>query len=212
MQIKLWMTPDPVTVEPKALASKTLLLMQERRFRRVPVVDEGRLVGIVTREGLTGWLRYLAGRSDASREERDFQRLLVENVMTPSPFTVRPDTPLEEAARLMLERKVGGLPVVEEGRVVGIVSESDIFRALVKILGWHHPGLRVVALLPPGGAHDLLEAARACRVEILSLLTVPDYSPTHRLVSVCVSGEGSQTLLEMLRTKQIQILSAGAHE
>lgn len=212
MQIRLWMTPDPVTVGPKALASKTLLLMQERKFRRAPVVEDGRLVGIVTRDDLAGWLRYLAGRSDASRESRDFQRLLVENVMTPSPFTVRPDTPLEEVARLMLERKIGALPVVEEERVVGIVSESDIFRALVKILGWHHPGLRVVALLAPGGAHDLLEAARTCGVEILSLLTVPDYSPTHRLVSVCVSGEGSQAFLEALCAKQIQIMSAGAHE
>jgi acetoin utilization protein AcuB len=136
--VKAWMTSDPITVDPEATLSTCYHLMRLNGIRRLPVVDSaGRLVGIVTlgdiREGrpkrrptedipLTSdmWERHLLV---ASREVREF--------MSPSPITVEPDTPVKEAARLMLEHKIGGLPVVDEGRVVGIITESDVFRLLV---------------------------------------------------------------------------------
>jgi CBS domain-containing protein len=95
-------------------------------------VDDGKLVGIITRGDVRG-----AEPSDAttlSIYELNYllAKLTVAKIMTTNPITVTPDTPIREAARLMLEKKIAGLPVVEGARVVGIITESDIFRLVVK--------------------------------------------------------------------------------
>lgn len=130
--VRDWMTPNPITVDPETTLPAAYYLMKLNNIRRLPVVNsEQRLVGIVTlgdiREArpkesarLNVWeLHFLT----ASLEVRDF--------MSPEPITVAPDTPVSQAARLMLEHKMGGLPVVEAGKVVGIITESDLLRLLV---------------------------------------------------------------------------------
>lgn len=129
-----WMTTDVVTVEPGTTLPEATALMREKHIRRLPVVENGRLVGIVT----YGDLRE-AGPSEAtglSIHEITYllQRLGVEKLMTKKPFTVTPDTALTEAARLMLQHKIGALPVVADGALVGIITESDIFRAFMRLL------------------------------------------------------------------------------
>ena len=129
------MTRDPITVDPRTTLPIAYQLMRINNVRRLPVVDEdGRLVGIVTMgdvrearpketEGLSSWELHL---KTASLEVREF--------MTPNPLTVGPEDSLRTAARLMLDHKVGGLPVVEDGRVVGIITVSDILRLLLERL------------------------------------------------------------------------------
>jgi CBS domain-containing protein len=97
--------------------------MQEKKLRRLPVVDDdGQLVGlIVERDLLVAAMRYLQSRVE------------VGDVMTRNVVSVGPDTDLNEVARMMLERKIGGLPVVEHGRLVGIITESDIFKRFVEL-------------------------------------------------------------------------------
>lgn len=132
--VRNWMTADPVTVTPKTTLPDAHDLMKRRRIRRLPVVDGGELVGIVT----LGDVRE-ASPSDAttlSIYELNYllSRLTVEKIMTKNPLFVTPTTPIREAAGMMLLHKVSGLPVVENNNLVGIITESDIFRVVVKNL------------------------------------------------------------------------------
>ena len=127
-----WMTPDPVTVAPDTLLPEVHRLMHEHHIRRLPVMKDGELVGIVT----LGDVRE-AEPSDATTLtiwEINFllARLTVDEIFTPIPITVTPMDPLGHVAKTMLEYKVSGLPVLDNGKLVGIITESDIFRAVVK--------------------------------------------------------------------------------
>lgn len=123
MLVRNRMSRPAVTVRQDADFQKALALMQEKKLRRLPVVDDdGRLVGIVVeRDLLVAAMRYLQSRVE------------IGDVMTRNVVTVGPDTDLNEVARMMLERKIGGLPVVEHGRLVGIITESDIFKRFVEL-------------------------------------------------------------------------------
>jgi CBS domain-containing protein len=123
MLVRDRMSRPAVTVRQDADFQKALALMQEKKLRRLPVVDDdGQLVGIVVeRDLLVAAMRYLQSRVE------------VGDLMTRNVVTVGPDADLNEVARTMLERKIGGLPVVEHGRLVGIVTESDIFRRFVEL-------------------------------------------------------------------------------
>ncbi|MCK7495241.1 MAG: CBS domain-containing protein [Comamonadaceae bacterium] len=125
MLVRNRMSRPAVTVRQDAEFQKALALMQEKKLRRLPVVDDdGRLVGIVVeRDLLVAAMRYLQSRVE------------IGDIMTRNVVTVSPDADLVDVARTMLERKIGGLPVVEDGRLVGIVTESDIFRRFVEMHG-----------------------------------------------------------------------------
>jgi acetoin utilization protein AcuB len=123
---------SPVQVtRPDAPAWEALGLMRRHRIRRLPVVEGGVLVGIVT------WTDVVRVQPPAVGGQWQIPNLsagiFVHHLMTPSPLTVGPQTPLQEAAALMRRHKIGGLPVVEEGRLVGIVTESDVFEAFADI-------------------------------------------------------------------------------
>lgn len=116
------MTRNPVTVKPQ----DTLAIAQEKmtagHFRRVPVVQDGVLVGILTDRDI---------RRHAGVEERT----KVQAVMTETPLTVSPSTPVEEAARLMLTHQISGLPVLDNRKLVGIITTSDILKAFLELTG-----------------------------------------------------------------------------
>lgn len=129
-----WMTADPITIKPDAALADAHALLRENNIRRLPVVDdEGELVGIVT----LGDVRE-ASPSDAttlSIWELNYllAKLKIEEIMTPDPITVDASDTIVEAARLMMENKVSGLPVLDpDGSLVGIITESDIFRLVVQ--------------------------------------------------------------------------------
>lgn len=132
VSVKEWMTTSVVTVKPNTPISEAHQIMKDKGVRRVPVLRGDTLVGIVT----IGDVRE-ASPSDAttlSIWELNYlwAQLTIEKVMTTNLVTVTPDTPIVDAAELMLEHKISGLPVLEHGKLVGIITESDIFRMLVK--------------------------------------------------------------------------------
>lgn len=131
--IRDWMTPNPVTVGPKTTVPEAHKLMKERDFRRLPVVDEhGRLIGIVT----LGDLREAGPSSATSLSIFELNYLLaqltVDKIMTREVVTVSPDATIRDAANLMLKHEIGALPVMEDDKLVGIITESDIFRIIVQ--------------------------------------------------------------------------------
>lgn len=129
-----WMTPDPITIAPDTSLTDAHELLRDHNIRRLPVVNrKGELVGIVT----LGDIRE-ASPSDAttlSIWEMNYllAKLQIEEIMTPDPITVNASDTIAEAARLMMENKVSGLPVLDaKGNMVGIITESDIFRLVVQ--------------------------------------------------------------------------------
>ena len=135
MLIKDRMTRSPITAPPEMPMQEALKLMRERGIRRLPVVDKkGKLVGIVSDRDLLH-----ASPSDAtslSVWELNYllSKVTLKELMTTPVITVTPETPVQEAARIMAEMKIGGLPVVEAGKVIGIITETDLFRVLLELL------------------------------------------------------------------------------
>ena len=126
------MTPNPITVTPKTTLPEAHKLMKECRIRRLPVVDHNRLVGIVT----LGDIREAEPSDATTLSIYELHYLLAKlplgEIMTREPITIKPDATLRDAAKTMLEHKIGGLPVVEDDKIVGILTESDIFRVLAQ--------------------------------------------------------------------------------
>ena len=130
--VKDWMITPVITIEASSPISAAHHLMKNNNIRRLPVIKNDKLVGLVT----IGDVRE-ASPSDAttlSIWELNYlwAQLTAEKIMTHNLLTVTPDTPILDAAEMMLEKKVSGLPVVEGKKLVGMLTESDIFRMLIK--------------------------------------------------------------------------------
>ncbi|MEZ4594774.1 MAG: CBS domain-containing protein [Chloroflexota bacterium] len=148
MLVKRRMSSPVITVPPEMPVADCLKLMQREKIRRTPVVENGRLVGIVSDKDLLN-----ASPSDAtslSIWEINYlvSRIKVKDVMTKNVLTITEDMPIEEAARIMVDNKVGGLPVVKNGDVIGLITETDLFKLLLELMGAREPGVRVTAVVP----------------------------------------------------------------
>jgi acetoin utilization protein AcuB len=143
MQVRDVMTPRPMTIDPDAPLETAVAVMRERRLRHLPVVDAtGRLVGIVTdrdlRSALLGPLVEEYADASARGElrvlARDLNEIRVGHVMTRGALTTGPDAPVAQAAAVMATARVGSLPVVEGQRLVGILTEHDVLKAMAATL------------------------------------------------------------------------------
>jgi CBS domain-containing protein/nucleotide-binding universal stress UspA family protein len=135
MRIREWMTPSPITVTPTTPVAGLHEMMSLRRLRHLPVMDDGHLVGIITDRDLRTVLPSPATSFSVGEIRFLLERLTVGEVMTRRVLIVEPEAPLAEAVRQMLEQKIGALPVVEHGRLVGIITEIDVLRAFASVLG-----------------------------------------------------------------------------
>src|SRR5690349_7017334 len=141
MFVRSFMSSPVVTLPSSTRAIDALEQMQARKIRRIPVLEDGRLTGILT----MGDLQAVLGLQEQSARRA---ATLLGDIMTCRVHTVAPDDPLERAARVMLENEVSGLPVLSGGTVVGIITESDIFLAFTRIMGIVERGVRVVLTIP----------------------------------------------------------------
>jgi CBS domain-containing protein len=131
--VKDWMTANPVCATVHTTLPEALQLMQKSRIRRLPISDEhGKLLGIVTRGDLRGAQPSEATSLSIYEINYLLAKLTLDKVMTRNVMTVTPNTTIGEAAKLMLKHKIAGLPVVADHRIVGILTESDIFRMVVR--------------------------------------------------------------------------------
>ena len=150
MFVRDYMISPAVTVGPDMPFQEALKLMQESRLRRLPVVDEnGKLVGIVSERDLLYASPSPATTLSVWELTYVLSKIKVEELMTKDVVTTTPDTPIEDAASLMVQRKVGGLPVVDDdNKPVGIISDRVIFEAFVEMVGGGQPGLRLTLSVP----------------------------------------------------------------
>jgi CBS domain-containing protein len=130
--VRDWMTPNPITVTVDTSLAKAHELMVENRIRRLPVMDGRRMVGIVTRGDVRGAQASEATSLSIWELNYLLTKLKLSELMTEDVISVTSDTTIREAAQVMLDNKIAGLPVVDDGELVGIITESDIFRMLVE--------------------------------------------------------------------------------
>jgi|UniRef100_A0A7C3SMF6 acetoin utilization protein AcuB len=174
MLVKEWMTHNPVTISDETSMMKAIHLMKQNRFRRLPVMHDGQLVGIVTDRDLKEASPSKATTLDVHELYYLLAELQVKDIMTRNPITVRPDDTVEHAAQLMLENTISGLPVVDDtGQLVGILTQSDVFRAFMHITGIQQGGVQFALRLEdrPGLIKEVVDILRARGARFVSLLT-----------------------------------------
>jgi acetoin utilization protein AcuB len=169
--VKDSMTREVVVLSPQTTGAEALGLCTERRIRHLPVLEEGRLVGIVSDRDLRSAAPALGDPERASALEK----IRIADVMSPDVITAHPDDPVEEAANKMRERKIGCLPVVEGGELVGIITSSDVMGALVYLVGAHEPGSRLEVVMPdrPGTLAGVAGIFGALGINIVSVVAGP---------------------------------------
>lgn len=133
LRVKDWMTRSVITVTPDTTLPDAAALMRENKIRRLPIVDEDyKLLGILSYSDVLEAQPSNATSLDVWEINYLLSKLRVEKIMTPHPLAVHPESTIKEAAQIMHDHKIGGLPVVDENqRVKGIITESDIFRILI---------------------------------------------------------------------------------
>ncbi|MFZ5449355.1 MAG: CBS and ACT domain-containing protein [Thermodesulfobacteriota bacterium] len=174
MLIKDWMTKDPVTISEDTSMIKAIHIMKERHFRRLPVVSAGKLVGMVTDRDLKEAAPSKATTLDVHELYYLLAELQVKEIMSHNPISVSQGDTVEHAAQIMLEHTISGLPVLDDGgKVVGIITQSDVFRAFMHITGVLQGGVQFALRLPdrPGLIKEVVDLLRSRGARFVSLLS-----------------------------------------
>ena len=188
MFVKHRMTPDPICGHPKMSVTEAQEIMKAKGFRHLPILDDSNnLVGLITFRSLLTALP--SDVSNFSRFEISYtlSKIKVHTVMVKDIITIEPETPIEIAARIMADERIGCLPVIEDGKLVGIITDNDLFNVMVTLLGARNPGLRLTVLQPDQtGAIARLTSAIANEGGYLSMYVgyYPPNIPDH-WISVC---------------------------
>ncbi len=208
MLVKDRMTSDPVVITTDTSLKEALEIVRSKPFRHLPVLDEnGKLVGIVTEKSLV----YASPTSTTALSvfEVDYilSRTKVGQIIQGSVVTVGPDWPVEEAARVMVDRRIGCLPVVEDDKLIGIISDTDIFRVFVEGLGGGHPSLRITVVVPEkvGSLARITSRVVALGGNIYSLGIFWGERPEDRVVVFRLEGVDRETAVQALEDDGIQV-------
>lgn len=200
MLVKKRMASPVITIKPDLPIMQALDLMKKNRIRRLPVMKKGKMVGIVS-EGdlldaspsdatsLSVWeLNYLLGK------------ITVAEIMSKNVITVGEDTPIEEAAYLMDENKIGGLPVIAGGELVGLITETDLFRIFLELMSARQEGVRVTALVAdkPGELDVITHAIAEAGGDFLSMGTFAGESSANRTITFKVRNLEEDSVRELI--------------
>lgn len=203
------MTPDPITISDDAAIDDALKLMRDKNVRRLPVVDKkGKLVGIVAEKDVL----YASPSPATSLSIHEIHylvsRIKVGEIMTKNVITVTDDTPLEEAARMMADNQIGALPVVHDGELRGMITETDLFKIFLELLGARERGVRLTVKVPERKGMLRLITGTISRLEghVLALTTWTGEEPGTRIVTVKVSGVDREKLVSTVGQLGIEFL------
>ncbi len=193
------MKSDVIQVAPDTSIKAAKVLLEQHGFRHLPVTDNGILQGIITREDL---LNALPSPLNTTGIEDHIigEQGKVASFMTTHPLTVTKMTPLEEVARILQKHKIGGIPVVEEDSLVGIITETDIFAAFQAIMAGKDGDTRIEMLIPKKkeSFYNVIHCCRTENVCINSLCLYGGYSTSQQLLTIRVNGRNIDTLVDAL--------------
>jgi acetoin utilization protein AcuB len=202
MLVKERMSSPVISVEPTMPIMDALKLMQDHDIRRTPVLNKkGKLVGIVSDKDLLN-----AAPSDAttlSVWEINYllAKVQVKDVMTKEVMTTEEGTPIEEVAYTMAKNKIGGMPVMRQGQVVGLITETDLFKIFLELMGAQDEGVRVTALVPEkiGELDELTHAIAEAGGSFIAFGQFDGESEQNKLVTFKVTGLDQDEVAEKVK-------------
>ena len=201
--VRDWMTKTLVTLSPEASVAEALALCRERRIRHIPILKEERLVGIVSDRDL----RDASPALGDPERTRALQGIRVGEVMTQEVITVDPQDFIENAAQEMYELKIESLPVVAEEELLGIVTSSDMLRALVTLAGLPEPGTRISIRVPDrvGILAEVAGKIRDLEVDTVSVLSDPDRRSGNRTMVFQLATTDPSKVIQSLKTAGYEV-------
>ena len=179
------MTKNPITIAPDVGIDEAAKIMDKGHFRRLPVVEHGKLVGFFTNRDLLRAPPSAATTLDPFERRTLLSKIKVADVMQKNVITVTDTTTIEEAALVMAREKIGGMPVLSEvGKVVGIISSTDIFRAFVTVMGLDSGKTRLTIAVADrkGVLRDIATVLADLDINIDSMVTIPQPSGTYDII------------------------------
>lgn len=201
MLVRDYMTSNPITVTPETTHKQATELMRERNVHHLPVVDrEGRLVGIVVEDDLLAAQPSPATTLSIYEIHSLLSKLQVKAIMSHPVHTTTADCPLEEAARLMLAKDIGCLPVMEGPTLIGIITDTDIFEALVTLLGGGREGARFTLHVPdrPGMLAQVAQTVAEAGGNIVSVTNWHSKGDGKAYLTIKEQGAAYDTLKALL--------------
>jgi acetoin utilization protein AcuB len=194
------MSRPVITVTPDMPINDVLAMFRKEHIRRAPVIKDGKLVGIVSERDLLNASPSSVTTLSVWELNYLISKVTVKNVMTKKVVTVDQDTPIEEAARIMADKKIGGVPVMSAGNVVGIITETDLFKIFLELMGARQKAWRVTATIAekPGTLALLTQAIAQSGGNFISFGMFSGPDATSRVVTFKVEGLEKNKLREVL--------------
>ncbi len=201
MFVQLWMSKEMVVAKEDTTIADADALLKKHKIRRLPVVDnDGQLLGIISKEDIDKTLPSVIDPTKDEDERALAMHAKVATFMTIDPVTASPMDPLEKVALTMRRNKIGGVPVVEEGELLGIITESDIFRAFIEILGSEVKGARIEITMADNQEtlYEVMEVLREEDMYVQAISLYKDFSDKHQLLTLRIQGDGIEDAVEAL--------------
>jgi acetoin utilization protein AcuB len=205
----MWMSKKPITVDEDTPIMEARKVMVDNNIRRLPVMRRGKLVGIVTHSDIQEASPSNATSLSIYELHYLISKVKVKEIMTKNPLTVSPDDTLEKAALIMHDHKVGGLPVVKDGELVGVITETDIFEAFVEVMGLKEKGTRLTFELEhkPGALETITRVVKSHNINILSLASCRTEDESKRMVVMRLRTDDARQVVEDLASLGIRVQS-----
>lgn len=211
MNVGRRMSHPVFTVQPDTPITKAHELMAREKVHRAPVVKNGKLVGIVTENDIQKAYPSSATSLAVWEVASLIENIKVKDIMIKNVKTVQEATSIEEAARVMVDNKISALPVMRGQELVGIITETDLFRIMLEMLGARHPGVRITVLMPyqPGEIAKLTQAIYEKGGNITALSTFEGDTAADFMMTVKVEGVDLKTLQKLVEPLVTKLLEIG---
>ncbi len=212
MKIRDIMSTNVVTVTEDTLVNDAKKIMEAHRIRRLPVMKKDRLVGLVTKHMLLEAAPSPATSLNIWELNYLLSKMNVKEIMVKNPFTISPDMPVEEALQLGQDKGFGAFPVVEDGRLVGVVTESDLVRMMTRVLGVRDKGKRIDirASAQFGNMKRIMDILDSKKTVLLSMMTLPPEEDTADwLVMLRVRSEDAEPISRELENSGFTVTYVG---
>jgi acetoin utilization protein AcuB len=194
------MSRPVISVSPEQPINDVLAMFRREHIRRAPVMKEGRLVGIVSERDLLNASPSSATTLSVWEMNYLISKVKIKDVMTKKVITVDKDTPIEEAARIMADKKIGGLPVTSADKVVGMITETDLFKVFLELMGARYKATRVTATIRerPGELAKVTKAIASNGGDFISFGMFSGPDANSRIITFKVQGIKKDKISEVL--------------
>lgn len=208
MNVEKRMSRQVVTVQPDVQITKAHKLMAQEKIQQMPVVKNGKLVGLVSERDILKAYPSSVTTLSVWEIASLLEKIKVKDIMVKNVLTVQEKTPIEQAARIMVDNKISSLPVMRGDEVVGIITEADLFNVMLEMLGGRRPGVRFSVSMPykPGQIAKLTQAIYEKGGDITALSTFEGDTSATFIITAKVDGIEQQALQALVEPLVISLL------